>query len=86
MAIELSIVTPERSVVECIAESVLAPGSEGEFGVLPAHEPVLAHLKAGRIRYEQAGQLHEVDVSGGFVEVTGERVTVLANAVEPVDA
>ena len=78
MAIELSIVTPERTLVECQAESVLAPGSEGEFGVLPAHEPYLAPLQAGQLRYEQAGQQHEVSVSGGFVEVTQERVTVLA--------
>ncbi len=78
MAIHLSIVTPQRTLVECTAASVLAPGSEGEFGVLPAHEPYIAPLKEGRIRYEQAGQLHEVDVSGGFVEVTGEHVTVLA--------
>ena len=81
MPIELSVVTPERTVVETPVDSVVAPGSEGEFGVLPSHEPYLAPLKAGELRYTEGGTTHSISVASGFVEVTQERITVLA--VEP---
>ena len=82
MALRLSIVTPERPVLETDVESVEAPGSEGEFGVLPGHEPFLAPLGAGELRYTEASGSHDLSITGGFAEVTGERVTVLADAVE----
>ena len=82
MALRLSIVTPERPILETEAERVEAPGSEGEFGVLPGHEPFLAPLGAGELRYTDSSGSHSVRITGGFAEVTGERVTVLADAVE----
>ncbi len=82
MSIQLSIVTPERTLVELAVDSVLAPGAEGEFGVLPAHEPYLTVLQAGEVRYEVGGQSQRVRISGGFAEVTQERVTVLATSGE----
>ena len=78
MPIDLAIVSPARTIVESSVDAVVGPGSEGEFGVLPAHEPYLAPLKAGTIRYRESGVEHEVPVTGGFVEVTQEKVTVLA--------
>ena len=83
MALELSIVTPERTLVELVVDSVQAPGGEGEFGVLPAHEPYLTSLKAGELRYVVDRKTFQVAVSGGFAEVTQERVTILAQSAEP---
>ncbi len=85
MALQLSIVTPARPVVEVVAESVVVPGQEGEFGVLPEHEALLAPLGAGVIRYLEQGRSQRVAVSGGFAEVTGQRVTVLARTAEPAE-
>ena len=82
MPIQLSIVTPAGSLAELAVDSVLAPGGEGEFGVLPAHEPYLTSLQAGELRYVVDGKTFQVAVSGGFVEVTQERVTILAQSAE----
>ena len=78
MALALSIVTPAGRVVETETDSVVAPGAEGEFGVLPEHESFLAPLRAGVVRYD-AGSAG-VAVSSGFAEVTGERVTILVQS------
>jgi F-type H+-transporting ATPase subunit epsilon len=78
----LSIVTPTRAFVETDADSVVAPGSEGELGILPGHAPLLATLKPGVVRYSEGGRTARVAVGGGLVEVTQERVTVLAPSAE----
>ncbi len=83
MPIQLCIVTPERTLVELPVDSVVVPGGEGEFGVLPAHEPYLTSLQAGEVRYVVGGQSQRVGIGGGFAEVTQERVTVLATSGEP---
>jgi F-type H+-transporting ATPase subunit epsilon len=76
----LSIVTPARAVVETEVDSVVLPGSEGEFGVLPGHEALLAPLREGAVVYQEAGQSVRVEITGGFAEVTQTHVTVLADA------
>lgn len=82
-AFTLSIVAPDKSVVETEATTLIAPGEMGYFGVLHGHLPMVAALKAGLIEYEDAqGQRHTVAVSGGFAVVTGSKVTVLADAAE----
>ncbi len=80
--IRLSIVTPERAALETEVGSVVAPGAEGEFGVLPAHESFLAPLRPGVVRYEGGEGSGRVAVSSGFAEVTGERVTLLVQSAE----
>jgi F-type H+-transporting ATPase subunit epsilon len=80
--IALSIVTPSRAVVEAQVDSVVAPGSEGEFGVLPGHAPLLAALKPGVVRYTEGNRTSRFAIGGGFAEVTQERVTVLAPTAE----
>jgi F-type H+-transporting ATPase subunit epsilon len=85
VAFRLSIVTPQRPVVDLEVESVTSPGREGEFGVLPDHEPYLAPLAAGVVEYVASGQTHRVAISGGFAEVTQEHVTLLARTAEPAD-
>ncbi|MBI3722208.1 MAG: F0F1 ATP synthase subunit epsilon [Fimbriimonas ginsengisoli] len=79
----LAVVAPDRSVVEEPVTSTILPGSEGYFGVLAGHAPTIASLKAGLLEYVDMGDnRHYVAVSGGFAEVTGSRVTVLADAAE----
>ena len=81
--ITLSVVAPDRSVVEEPVVSVVVPGAEGYFGVLAGHTPLIAALRAGLVEYEDTGgQRHFVTVSGGFAEVSGERVNLLADAAE----
>jgi len=83
--LSLSIVTPSRAVVETEADSVVAPGTEGEFGVLPGHAPLLVALRAGVVRYTEGGRTSRIAIAGGLAEVTQERVTVLAPAAESPD-
>jgi F-type H+-transporting ATPase subunit epsilon len=79
----LEVVTPERSVVSEQAQIAMAPGSLGEFGVLTGHTPFLTSLKAGTLKYTDAGgQERAVFVSGGFAEALPDRVTVLAESAE----
>jgi F-type H+-transporting ATPase subunit epsilon len=82
MPLRLSIVTPMRPLVEVDVDSVVAPGSEGEFGVMPGHAPFLIGLKPGVVRWSEGGRTQRAAISGGFAEVTQERVTVLARAAE----
>jgi F-type H+-transporting ATPase subunit epsilon len=79
----LAVVAPDRSVVDEPVTSVTAPGSEGYFGVMAGHEPLIAALRPGLLEFIDGGnQKHFVAVSGGFAEVTGERVTILADSAE----
>ncbi len=79
----LSIVAPDRSVVETEVVSVIAPGAMGYFGVLRGHLPMVAALKPGLLEYEDPSkERHTVAVSGGFVEVGATKITVLADAAE----
>jgi F-type H+-transporting ATPase subunit epsilon len=82
MPLRLSIVTPMRPLVEADVDSVIAPGSEGEFGVMPGHAPFLIGLKPGVVRWSEGGRTTRAAISGGFAEVTQERVTVLARNAE----
>lgn len=77
---QLSIITPEKTLFEAEAEMVTIPGAEGEFGVLPQHAPFISSLKPGTVTIELAGgKQQKIEVTGGFAEVTPERVTVLAS-------
>ena len=81
--IKLEVVTPEKAVVDEEAQMVVAPGTLGEFGVLPGHTTFLTTLKVGIIRYTDAnGKERYVFVSGGFAEALPEKVTVLAESAE----
>jgi len=71
VSLRLSIVTPARALVETDADSVVAPGSEGEFGVLPGHAPLLAALKAGVVRYSAGSASRRVAISAAALEHAG---------------
>jgi len=82
----LEVVTPDKAVVSEDAQIVVAPGSEGEFGVLAGHTTFLTSLKTGTLRYTDAsGKEKFLFVKGGFAEVLPNKVTVLAEAAEETD-
>ena len=83
MALALSVVTPEGQAFHGEAEAVVLPGSEGEFGILPGHEPFLTALRIGPMTIRKAGgeELHAA-VSQGFAEVHGDQVSVMVGTCE----
>jgi F-type H+-transporting ATPase subunit epsilon len=81
----LEIVTPDHSVVSEQVDEVQVPGSEGAFGVLPGHTPLLATLQVGALWYRRGQDISHVAVSSGFAEVLPDRVTVLAEVAEPAE-
>ena len=84
--IRLEVVTPERQVVNDMAQIVMAPGTMGEFGVLHGHTPFMTSLKTGSIHYrDENGKDRYVFGSGGFAEVLPDKVTVLADSAEKVE-
>jgi len=78
----LEIVTPDRALVNEQVDEVELPGSEGYFGVLPGHSPLLASLQVGELWYRIGNEKHYLSVAFGFVEVLHEHVTVLARLAE----
>jgi F-type H+-transporting ATPase subunit epsilon len=78
----LEIVTPYRALVREEVDEVQVPGSEGYFGVLPGHTPLLATLKIGELWYRIGQEKHYLAIAGGFAEVLPDRVTILAQIAE----
>ena len=78
----LSIVTPEKQLVSEEVDQVNVPGTEGDLGILHDHAPVLTLLRSGQLSYEKEGKTIILVVSGGYLEVTDNRVTVLAETGE----
>jgi F-type H+-transporting ATPase subunit epsilon len=85
--IHLEVVTPERKVFEAEVDRVEVPGLDGELGILPGHTELVSLLKpAGLLTYHIGNETAEMAISNGFVEVSSDRVTVLANrATRPED-
>ncbi|HCL28725.1 MAG TPA: F0F1 ATP synthase subunit epsilon [Candidatus Latescibacteria bacterium] len=79
---QLRIVTPEKILYSGDVVSLQAPGSEGSFGVLANHAPMVASLSTGAMDFVEDGDRRHLATSGGFVEVSGEGVTVLAETAE----
>ena len=78
----LSIVTPEKQLVSDEVDQVNAPGTDGDLGILYDHAPLLTNLRSGQLSYEKDGETVALVVSGGYLEVTDNRVTVLAETGE----
>ncbi|MFN3921780.1 MAG: F0F1 ATP synthase subunit epsilon [Caldimicrobium sp.] len=78
----LEIITPERVVVREEVDIVTAPGVEGEFGVLAHHAPMVAAIKIGPLRYRVGDREEWIAVSGGFCEVSKNKITFLVEAAE----
>jgi len=82
---KLDIVTAERLVYSDEVDVVVAPGIEGELGILPHHTPLMTTLQSGELRVRQGGEEFSLAVTGGFLEVRPDRITVLADAAERAD-
>ncbi len=79
----VEVVTPERRVLrEEEVDVVVAPGSEGEVGILPRHAPLLTSLVPGMVRIRKGGDETAMAVGGGFLQVVDNRVLVLADTAE----
>ena len=81
----LEVVTPEKQLLSQQVDEVIAPGSEGEFGVLPGHCHFLSTLRIGELRYRIGDQTNHMAVLWGFAEVTPTKVTVLAEIAEKAE-
>ena len=83
--VQLHIVSGDRALVNERVDEVEIPGSEGYFGVLPGHTPLLALLGAGELWYRQGQEKHYLAIAFGFAEVQPEQVTILAQIAERAD-
>ena len=80
--IQLEVVTPERRVLAEPVDMVTVPGLGGELGILPGHTPLISQLQNGVLTYVQDGKSSSLHVTGGFVEVHDDHVSVLAEGTE----
>ena len=80
--IDLQIVTPDRLLVHEQVDEVQIPGSEGYFGVLPGHTPLLASLAVGELWFRKGTEKTYLSIAFGFAEVLPDRVTILARIAE----
>jgi F-type H+-transporting ATPase subunit epsilon len=80
--IQLEVVTPERRVLAEPVDMVTVPGLGGELGILPGHTPLISQLQTGVLTYVHEGKSSSLHVSGGFVEVRDDHVSVLADLAE----
>jgi len=83
--VQLQIVSADRSLVNEQVDEVEIPGSDGFFGVLPGHTPLLAVLGMGELWYRQGQEKHYLSIAFGFAEVQPDRVTILAQIAEKAD-
>ena len=80
--VEVSVVTPDGPIYNGEAEMVSTKAKSGELGILPNHIPMVAPLQIGAVRIKKDGKTEFVAVSGGFLEVRPDKITILAQAAE----
>ncbi len=83
--IKLDVVTAERMTFSDEVDVVVAPGMEGQLGILPHHAPLMTMLQPGELLIKKGGEEFSIVVAGGFLEVRPDRVIVLADAAERVE-
>ena len=81
-SMEILVATAEREVYSGQATMLVAPGAAGELGILPKHSPLLAALNPGELRITNGDEIDEVFISGGFMEVQPDKITILADTAE----
>jgi len=81
-SLKVDIVTAERTVYSGEVEAIIAPGLEGQLGILPHHAPLMTILKAGELVVRKDGRDESLAISGGFLEVRPDRVIILADSAE----
>jgi F-type H+-transporting ATPase subunit epsilon len=82
MPLQLDIVTPERLAYSDQVDEVIAPGSQGELGILPHHAPLLTTLGLGELRIKKGGTEEAFAIVGGFLQVRPDRVVVMAETAD----
>ena len=82
MSFKLNIITPEKKVFEGEVESLKCPGLDGLFGVLSGHAPMVSALGDGTLSYEASGETKDVKISGGFLEVSNNVCSIMADSAE----
>ena len=80
--LQLDVVTPERRVLSEDVDMVVVPGLGGELGILPGHTPLISQLQTGVLSNTQGGRISQLHISGGFLEVRDDHVSVLAEIAE----
>ncbi len=85
MPMQLQIITAERELFSGEVDALVAPGIAGQLGILPRHAPLMTSLQPGELMVRADGEESYLALSGGYLEVLGNRVTILADAAEDVD-
>ncbi|MDM7919574.1 MAG: F0F1 ATP synthase subunit epsilon [Methanosarcina sp.] len=80
--LHLEVITPTGVVVSVEVDMVIAPGTEGEFGVLPGHTSFISGIVPGELRYSDENKTEHLAVTSGFAEVNNDRVSVLVDSAE----
>lgn len=80
--LRLEVVTPERKVLSEDIQSLVVPATEGYLGVLPNHAPLIAGLQIGIVRYKKDNEEKRMSISGGFLEVSKNKATIVAKTAE----
>ena len=80
--LQVEVVTPERRVLAAAVNSVTVPGRNGDMQILPGHAALISELQTGVLAYNQGGTAQQLHVSGGFIEVNNDKVSVLAEIAE----
>lgn len=83
--LQLEVITPERLALREMVDEVTLPGLGGELGILPEHTPLISQLQTGVLSYRQGAEKKLLHISGGFVEVLPDRVSVLADVAETAE-
>lgn len=78
--LQVSVISPEQIIFEGDADSVVVPAWDGELGILRGHAPLMALLGTGQIRIRRGGHTERFQVSGGFLQVVNNRVSVLSES------
>jgi F-type H+-transporting ATPase subunit epsilon len=84
-SLKLDIVTAERVVYSEEVDAIIAPGIEGQLGILPHHAPLMTTLQSGELLVRKGGEEDSLAISGGFLEVRPDRVIILADSAERAD-
>ena len=80
--LKLEVVTPERKVLSEEIVSLIVPAIEGYLGILPNHAPIISGLEPGVVKYKVGGNYKKMAISGGFLEVSANKASILANTAE----
>ena len=83
--LKLEIVTPEKIVISETVDAVTVPTMSGEVGILQNHAPLISNLKGGILSYTKSGAVERLAIAGGFLEVSRNNVSVLADTAERAD-